>query len=62
MIRSIVAIDESRGMTTDSGIPWELPTDGQHFEQMTWEGDILMGYGACTEFQQRKMPKNYVDS
>jgi len=52
MIRCIAAIDENRGLATDDGIPWDLPTDKQYFRDQTREGIILMGMGTYREFQE----------
>ena len=53
MIRSIVAIDEKRGMANNEGIPWQgkIPGDVAYFREKTLSGGaILMGYGTYTEF------------
>lgn len=50
MIRTIVAIDEKRGMADERGIPWRLPTDLAYYRQKTSVGEILMGYTTYTEF------------
>lgn len=52
MIRCIAAIDNKRGMATDEGIPWKLPTDSQFFVDQTREGLIIMGYGTYREFSK----------
>lgn len=43
MMRSIVAIDSRRGMGTERGIPWDLPTDRQYFADQIADGLIVMG-------------------
>ncbi len=50
MIRLIAALDSQRGIATDSGIPWSLPQDSEHFRQETSSGLILMGWVTYTEF------------
>ncbi len=52
MMRMIAAIDEARGLATDDGIPWTLPTDQRFFVNQTREGIILMGYGTYLEFDK----------
>jgi len=55
MIRSIVAIDEKRGMANNGGIPWQgkIPSDTAYFREKTLSGGIiLMGYGTYAEFKQ----------
>lgn len=49
-MRFIAAIDEHRGLATDDGIPWTLPTDQRFFVEQTRDGLILMGYGTYLEF------------
>ncbi len=61
MIRSIAAIDEKRGLATDDGIPWDLPSDKQYFRDQTREGIILMGMGTYREFSKPMHDRaNYV--
>ncbi|MGB7050299.1 MAG: dihydrofolate reductase, partial [Acidimicrobiales bacterium] len=50
MIRLIAAIDEKRGLSTDTGIPWRLPGDVAHFRQLTVNGTVLMGRSTYDEF------------
>ena len=53
MIRSIVAVDETRGMANNDGIPWQgkIPSDVAYFREKTLSGGvILMGYGTYAEF------------
>lgn len=50
MMRLIAAIDERRGLATDDGIPWTLPTDQRYFVEQTSQGVILMGYRTYLEF------------
>lgn len=49
MMRMIAAVDRARGMATDSGIPWTLPTDQQFFSDQIAAGVILMGHGTYVE-------------
>jgi dihydrofolate reductase len=50
VIRLIAAIDEKRGLSTDTGIPWRLPGDVAHFRQLTVNGTVLMGRTTYDEF------------
>jgi dihydrofolate reductase len=50
VIRLIAAIDEKRGLSTDTGIPWRLPGDVAHFRQLTVNGTVLMGRSTYEEF------------
>jgi dihydrofolate reductase len=50
VIRLIAALDNRRGVATDSGIPWTLPDDVAHFRDETVSGRILMGWVTYTEF------------
>jgi len=50
MIRLIAAIDTSRGIATDKGIPWKLPGDTAYFENETTTGLIVMGWATYNEF------------
>lgn len=50
MISAIVAIDDKRGIATDTGIPWDLPTDRTYFREKTTGAPILMGYNMYKEF------------
>jgi dihydrofolate reductase len=52
MISAIVAFDEKRGIATDAGIPWELPTDKAYFRDKTSGHPILMGYRMYSEFAE----------
>lgn len=52
MIRTIVAIDNQRGMANDHGIPWDLPADIAYYRRKTSVGDILMGYTTYLEFRK----------
>ncbi len=45
MVRLIAAIDSKRGLATDSGIPWDLPTDRAMYRALLKEGITLMGAG-----------------
>ncbi len=61
MIRLIAAIDDERGLSTEAGIPWQLPGDVAHFRQCTVGGTVLMGRATYDEFAV-PMPdrQNYV--
>jgi dihydrofolate reductase len=50
MIRLIAAMDTSRGIATDKGIPWTLPGDAAYFESQTMDGLIVMGWATYNEF------------
>jgi dihydrofolate reductase len=50
MIRLIAAMDTSRGIATDKGIPWKLPGDTAYFEDQTRTGLIVMGWATYKEF------------
>jgi len=50
MIRLIAAMDTSRGIATDNGIPWKLPGDAAYFEDQTTTGLIVMGWATYNEF------------
>ncbi|HET8590070.1 MAG TPA: dihydrofolate reductase [Nakamurella sp.] len=50
MMRCVAAIDARRGLATDQGIPWELPTDQRFFVDQTRDGLVLMGFGTYVEF------------
>ncbi len=50
MIRLIAAMDTSRGIATDRGIPWKLPGDVAYFENQTTTGLIVMGWATYNEF------------
>lgn len=50
MIYFIAAIDNKRGMATEDGIPWDLPSDKKYFREQTSGGKVLMGYGTYIEF------------
>ena len=50
MIRLIAAMDTSRGIATDKGIPWKLPGDAAYFENQTTTGLIVMGRATYNEF------------
>jgi dihydrofolate reductase len=54
MIRLIAAIDSTRGVANDKGIPWQgkLPTDAQHYRDQTENGVIVMGYETYTEYDK----------
>src|ERR1019366_4534822 len=50
MIRAIAAVDDRLGISTDAGIPWNVPADVAHFRALTLSSNVLMGYGTYTEF------------
>lgn len=50
-IRAIAAIDNKRGLADDSGIPWNLSMDMQHFRKKTEGSIIVMGYNTYSEFE-----------
>jgi dihydrofolate reductase len=52
MIRLIAAIDKSRGIADDRGIPWQgkIPTDTRYFRDQTAKGTIVMGYRTYDEY------------
>lgn len=52
MIRCIAAIDGKRGLATEQGIPWDLPTDRKFFVSETEKGLILMGLRTYHEFDE----------
>lgn len=49
MIKLIAAIDSLCGIATDSGIPWDLPSDHQYYVSKVASGKILMGYNTYLE-------------
>lgn len=52
MIKAIVAADDKLGIATDTGIPWDLPTDKAYFREQTTGSPILMGYRMYQELEQ----------
>ncbi len=50
MIRAIAAVDDKLGISTDTGIPWNVPADVEHFRELTMSSNVLMGYGTYVEF------------
>jgi dihydrofolate reductase len=52
MIRAIAAIDLKKGLATDKGIPWHLPSDIAYFRRKTKGYKILMGYNMYTELEK----------
>ncbi len=44
MIRCIAAIDNKRGLATDDGIPWDLPSDRKYFKNQTKNSWLLIGW------------------
>jgi dihydrofolate reductase len=63
MIRAIAAFDDRHGLATDSGIPWHVPADVEHFRAVTASSQVLMGYTTYSEFEN-PMPGgiNYVST
>ena len=59
MIRVAAAIDSKRGLATDEGIPWDLPTDRVHLRQLTNGGNLLMGYGTYLDFKSATNDRNW---
>ena len=61
MIRAIAAVDDRLGISTDTGIPWDVPADVTHFRELTTGATVLMGYATYAEFADA-MPgrTNYV--
>jgi dihydrofolate reductase len=47
--RAIAAIDDRRGIATDTGIPWDVPADRAYFRQQTAGATILMGRATYEE-------------
>lgn len=43
LISAIVAMSENRVIGKDNELPWHLPTDLQHFKEITMGKPILMG-------------------
>lgn len=61
MVRLIAAIDQKQGIATDTGIPWNLPTDRQFFRSQLAEGLIIMGAGTYRECSRPMQNRtNYV--
>lgn len=52
MIRLIAAIDAMRGLATDKGIPWHLPTDLRYYRQTIKESTVILGYGTYVEYKK----------
>jgi dihydrofolate reductase len=54
-------MDDRRGISVDTGIPWKVPADVEHFRTLTMCSNVLMGYATYTEFAD-PMPgrTNYV--
>jgi dihydrofolate reductase len=61
LIRAIAAVDDKLGISTDTGIPWSVPADVEHFRERTMSSNVLMGYYTYVEFTN-PMPgrTNYV--
>jgi dihydrofolate reductase len=61
MIRAIAAFDDRRGLATDTGIPWHIPADVEHFRRLTASSTVLMGYATYLEFESPMAGRtNYV--
>lgn len=60
MIRAIAAIDDKRGLATDEGIPWDLPSDRAHERAMTKGGHMLMGYNTYLEFTEAPKDRKWL--
>jgi dihydrofolate reductase len=50
VIRLIAALDLGRGVATDDGIPWSIPSDKAFFRRQTEHGAIVMGRSTYAEF------------
>lgn len=50
VVRAIAALDDRLGIATDTGIPWSVPADVEHFRRTTADVDVLMGYGTYVEY------------
>lgn len=61
MIRAVVAIDSLRGMATQKGIPWDLPTDRKYHKELVRDHDVIMGRRTYLEYG-KKLPgrRNYI--
>ena len=52
MIFAIAALDQDRGIATDDGIPWKLPSDQAYFRDKTAGASIVMGYRMYQELKE----------
>ena len=54
MLRLIAAIDETRGVANEHGIPWQgkIPMVTNRFHELTSDGIIVMGYGTYEEYDK----------
>jgi dihydrofolate reductase len=54
VVKLITAVDESRGLADEDGIPWQglIPGDAAYFRDQTATGTILMGFRTYQEFSQ----------
>ena len=52
MRRAIAAIDDCRGIATDTGIPWDVPTDRAYFRATTAGATVLMGSATYVELAE----------
>jgi dihydrofolate reductase len=59
--RAVAAVDARLGLGTDTGIPWSVPADVEHFRSVTAGVDVLMGYGTYVEYARPMAGRtNYV--
>lgn len=58
MIRAIAAIDSKRGLATNEGIPWDLPSDRQREREKTKGGALFMGFRTYLEFAQAPVDRH----
>jgi dihydrofolate reductase len=52
MIRSVAALDDCLGLAIDTGIPWDVPADVEHFRTCIASSDVLMGYATYLELER----------
>lgn len=57
MIRCIAAIDKKRGLATDQGIPWNLPSDRAYYRHQI-EGDKVLFGRATYELLSKPYPNS----
>lgn len=65
MIRLIAAVDSSRGIADDNGIPWQgkIPGDVRYYHQKIKNATTLIGYGMYKELSSPLVNKvNHVAS
>lgn len=56
MIALVVAYSENRVIGRDGGLPWRLPTDLQHFRELTTGGVVVMGRRTYASIPERFRP------